>query len=393
MCIGMHIGIGDTQTMMNMPGEWWRELLRPLLSRPDEVMLDLGAGGELLVARVRALLSALVLLLPLAAGLTGGSATEVMIGLGAAVFINVCAQIWLALAHHRRRHDWLSYATTTYDVTTTTIVLAALHLSDPVAPFNSVVVWCFYLLAIGMTALRNDGRLTLYAGAMAMLQYGAMVTILFALAERPDELISVQYGTADVGTQIERMLLMLLMTLLTTTIVYRMQRLIESSGTDGLTGLPNRAWLIQRMPRVLETVREEGESLTLALLDLDDFKRVNAMAGHLVGDRAIRHLAGSMREILGPRERVVRIGGQEFVLLMRCPIGNAWERLDRLRQLMAERPFVPERSADSMPISFSGGLAAYPVDGGDMSSLLRTADRRLETAKREGRNRVVARDV
>jgi diguanylate cyclase (GGDEF)-like protein len=393
MRIDIGIGIGDTQTTMNMPGEWWRELLRPLLSRPDEVMLDLGAGGELLVARVRALLSALVLLLPLAAGLTGGSATEVMIGLGAAVFINVCAQIWLALAHHRRRHDWLSYATTTYDVTTTTLVLAALHLSDPVAPFNSVVVWCFYLLAIGMTALRNDGRLTLYAGAMAMLQYGAMVTILFALAERPDELVSVQYGTADVGTQIERLLLMLLMTLLTTTIVYRMQRLIESSGTDGLTGLPNRAWLIQRMPRILETVREEGESLTLALLDLDDFKRVNAMAGHLVGDRAIRHLTGSMREILGPRERVVRIGGQEFVLLLRCPIGNAWERLDRLRQLMAERPFVPERSADPMPISFSGGLAAYPVDGSDMSSLLRTADRRLETAKREGRNRVVARDV
>jgi two-component system cell cycle response regulator len=377
---------------MNVTGDWWRELLRTLLSRPDEVMLDLGAGGELLVARVRALISALVLLLPLAAGLTGDSATEVMIGLGAAVFINLCAQIWLALAHQRRRHDWLSYATTTYDVTTTTAVLATLSISDPVAPFNSVIVWCFYLLAIGMTALRNDGRLTLYAGGMAIAQYGGMIAILFAMAERPDELISVEYGTAEIGTQIERGLLMLLMTLLTVTIVYRMQRLIESSGTDGLTGLPNRAWLVQRMPRILEAVREDGESLTLALLDLDDFKRVNAMAGHLVGDRAIRHLAGAMREILGPRERLARIGGQEFVLLLRCPIGNAWERLDRLRQMMIERPFVPERSADPMPISFSGGLAAYPMDGSDVSSLLRSADRRLQVAKNEGRNRVVARD-
>jgi diguanylate cyclase (GGDEF)-like protein len=377
---------------MNVTGDWWRELLRTLLSRPDEVMLDLGAGGELLVARVRALISALVLLLPLAAGLTGDSATEVMIGLGAAVFINLCAQIWLALAHQRRRHDWLSYATTTYDVTTTTAVLATLSISDPVAPFNSVIVWCFYLLAIGMTALRNDGRLTLYAGGMAIAQYGGMIAILFAMAERPDELISVEYGTAEIGTQIERGLLMLLMTLLTVTIVYRMQRLIESSGTDGLTGLPNRAWLVQRMPRILEAVREDGESLTLALLDLDDFKRVNAMAGHLVGDRAIRHLAGAMREILGPRERLARIGGQEFVLLLRCPIGNAWERLDRLRQMMIERPFVPERSADPMPISFSGGLAAYPMDGSDVSSLLRSADRRQQVAKNEGRNRVVARD-
>ncbi|MCC7248657.1 MAG: GGDEF domain-containing protein [Lysobacter sp.] len=378
---------------MNVTGEWWRDVLRTLLSRPDEVMLDLGAGGELLVARVRALLSALILLLPLVAGLSGGSATEVLIGLSAAVFINICAQIWLALAHHRRRHDWLPYATTTYDVTTTTVVLVALNLSDPVAPFNSVVVWCFYLLAIGMTALRNDGRLTLYAGGMAMLQYALLVVALFALADHPEELVSVQYGTVDAGAQAERVVLMLLMTLLTTTIVYRMQRLIESSGTDGLTGLPNRAWLVQRMPRILEAVREEGESLTLGLLDLDDFKRINAQAGHLAGDRAIRHVAASMRDMLGPRERIVRIGGQEFVLLLRCPIGNAWERLDRLRHSMVERPFVPERGADPMPISFSGGLSSYPMDGSDVSSLLRTADRRLQAAKNEGRNRVVARDT
>jgi diguanylate cyclase (GGDEF)-like protein len=378
---------------MDATGGWWRELLRTLLSRPDEVMLDLGAGGELLVARIRALLSALALLLPLAAGLGGGNATEVMIGLGASVFINICAQIWLALAHHRRRHDWLSYATTTYDVTTTTTVLVVLYLSDPVAPLNSMVVWCFYLLSIAMTALRNNGRLTLYAGGMAILQYSVLVVTLFALAGQPHELISVQYGTADVGTQVERVLLMLLMTLLTATIVYRMQRLIESSGTDGLTGLPNRAWLLQRMPRILEAVRDDGESLTLALLDLDDFKRINTMAGHLVGDRAIRHIAGSMREMLGPRERLARIGGQEFVLLLRCPIGNAWERLDRLRHSMAERPFMPERSADPMPISFSGGLASYPADGSDASSLLRSADRRLQAAKHEGRNRVVARDT
>mgnify|MGYP003547190873 CR=1 FL=1 len=115
--------------------------------------------------------------------------------------------------------------------------------------------------------------------------------------------------------------------------------------------------------------------------------------GHHTGDRAIRHIAGSMREILHSKERLVRIGGQEFVLLLRCPIGNAWERLDRLRQMMAERPFVPERGGDPLGITFSGGLAAYPSDGNDVSSMLRSADRRLQAAKQEGCNRVVARDV
>ena len=381
---------------MSITGDWKRDLLRTLFSCADEVMLDLGAGGELLVARVRALLSALTLLLPLVAfigNLGAGSTTELMIGLGASIFINICAQIWLALAGHLRRHGWLPYATTTYDVTTTTLVLGLLHFSDPVAPFNSMVVWCFYLFAIGMTALRNDGRLTLYAGALAIVQYGVLVAVLLTRAQSPDQLVSIEYGTVSIGGQIERLVLMLLMTLLTTTIVYRMQRLIESSGSDGLTGLPNRTWLIQRMPMILESVREDGESLTLALLDLDDFKRINVEYGHLTGDRAIRHIAGSMREILHSKERLVRIGGQEFVLLLRCPIGNAWERLDRLRQMMAERPFVPERGGDPLGITFSGGLAAYPSDGNDVSSMLRSADRRLQAAKQEGCNRVVARDV
>lgn len=381
---------------MSITGDWKRDLLRTLFSRPDEVMLDLGAGGELLVARVRALLSALSLLLPPVALIGNGgagSATELMIGLGASVFINICAQIWLVLAGQHRRHGWLPYATTTYDVTTTSVVLGLLHFSDPVAPFNSMIVWCFYLFSIGMTALRNDGRLTLYAGWMAILQYIALIALLYARAESPDQLVSVDYGTVSIGSQVERLVLMLLMTMLTATVVYRMQRLIESSGSDGLTGLPNRAWLIQRMPRILESVRDSGESLTLALLDLDDFKRINVQYGHLAGDRAIRHVAGSMREILRDKERLVRIGGQEFVLLMRCPIGNAWERLDRLRHLMGERPFVSERGGDPMRITFSGGLASYPSDGNDISSLLRSADRRLQAAKQQGSNRVVARDV
>jgi diguanylate cyclase (GGDEF)-like protein len=379
---------------MNVTIEGWREVVRALWSRPDEVMLDLGASGELLVARVRALLSVLVLLLPLVAGLFGGDAMEVMVGLSAAVFVNICAQVWLVLAGHRRRYGWLPYATAGYDVTTTTAALTALWVfQDPVAPFNSVVVWCFYLLSIAMTALRNDGRLTLYAGAMAIVQYALLAGVLYALADTQEALVSADYGTVSIGAQVQRLLLMLLMTLLTATIVYRMQRLIESSGSDGLTGLPNRAWLVQRMPRVLETAREDGQSLTVALLDLDQFKRVNDEAGHLAGDRAIRYVAAALREILQPHERAVRIGGQEFVLLLRCPIGNAWERLDRLRHQMNDRPFVPDRNAEPMPIRFSGGLSAYPADGSDMSQLLRSADRRLQLAKQQGRNRVVARDV
>jgi diguanylate cyclase (GGDEF)-like protein len=370
---------------------WLKDLFAALLSHPDELMLELGAGGELLVARLRALLSAIALLLPLASAATGASASETIIGLGAVVFINVFAQVWLALANRARTYPWLPYATATYDVTTTTGVLVLLALGDPVAGVNSLIVWCFYLISIARTALRNDGRLTLYTGALAIVQYGALAWAI--LAAHPQPLSSPDYGIASAGSQVERLVLLAMMTLLTSVIVYRMQRLVELSGYDGLTGLPNRSWLLQRMPRIFDKVRDGGGSLTIARVDLDHFKRVNDDIGHLAGNRALRQVAALMSDALGPGERLVRIGGQEFVALLHCPIGSAWERIDRLRRALAEQVFVGERGTPGPRLTFSAGIATWPQDGNNLSLLLRSADRRLQVGKRDGRNRVIARDV
>jgi diguanylate cyclase (GGDEF)-like protein len=368
------------------------ELVGSLLARPDELMLELGAGGERLVARVRALLSALSLLLPLVAAASGARVSETLIGLAAAIFINVMAQVWLSLARQPRRHRWLPYATGTYDVTTTTAVLALLAMGDRAAGLNSLVVWGFYPIAIAMTALRNDGRLTLYVSLLAIAEYALLATAILASAHGPEQLVSIDYGTVSVASQVERLILLLLMGLLTIMIVYRTQRLIELSGRDGLTGLPNRLWLSQRMPRILDSARGSG-SLTLVLIDLDRFRRVNDEVGSRGGDRALRQIALMLSETLEPREHVARIGGQEFVLLLQCPIGSAWERTDRLRRSVAERVFVAEAAADPQRITFSAGLVAWPQDGADLSALLRRADRRLQQAKREGSNRVIARDA
>lgn len=366
-------------------------LLRTLLARPDEVMLELGAGGELLVARLRVALSALILLLPLVGALSGAEVGETVIGLAAAVFVNIMAQVWLALARHRRQYAWLPYATCTYDISTTTGVLVLLALGDRVAGMNSMVVWAFYLIAIAMTALRNDGRLTLYAGGLSIVQYGVLAWVLFATASGAAELVSPDYGTAIPANQLERLLLLLIMTLLTAAIVHRMQRLVEMSGRDGLTGLPNRMWLLQQMPRLLERVRGGG-SMTLALLDLDRFRRVNDELGRIDGDRALRHVVATIEQGLHDGERLVRMGGDEFVALLHCPMGTAWERVEQMRRLLWEGPFQPGRGVDPQRLSFSAGLAAWPQDGDDLSALLANADRRQRAGKRHGGNRVMARD-
>ena len=79
-------------------------------------------------------------------------------------------------------------------------------------------------------------------------------------------------------------------------------------------------------------------------------------------------------------------------MLLRNPLGTAWERVDAIRQVVAERPFEVERGAEPMQLTFSAGLVGYPHEGLDLSNLLRRADHRLRLAKRQGRNRVIARD-
>jgi len=368
------------------------DVARSLLSRPDEIMLEVGAGGELLVARLRVLVAALLLLLPLLNAISGGSVNETMIGLGGAIFVNVAAQVWLHLAKRKRRYYWLPFASSAYDVTATTLVLILLAFNHLPSALNSMIVWCGYLLAIMMTALRNDGRVTLLVGVLALLQYGWLIWGVFVAANSPEQLISIEYGTVTMSAQTQRLLILAVFTLITTTVVYRMQRLVEMSGTDGLTKLPNRTWLLHRFPRLVDAARSEGATLSLALLDLDHFKRINDEIGHQAGDRALRHVVRVLNGKLEGDEWLVRLSGEEFVLLLRRPMGSAWERVDLLRRAVAEIPFVAERGADPQRITFSAGLASFPADGNDLSALLKRADTRLRQGKAEGRNRVIARE-
>lgn len=365
-------------------------MIRDLLRRPDEVMLELGAGGELVVARLRAGLSALVLLLPLAGALTGAAPGETAIGLGAAVFINVMAQAWLLLARSPRAHAWLPWATCTWDVATVTGVLALLATGDRVAGLNSMVVWAFYLVAIAMTALRNDGRITLFATALAMLMYGALAWFLFAGVPQ-QELVSVDYGTATVANQVERVLLLAIMGLLVLAVVRRMQQLVELSGRDALTGLPNRRWLRQHAIQRFERMGQ-GRSLSVALVDLDHFRRISEELGSRDADRALRHFVRITGQHLHESERMARLGRDEFALLLECPIGTAWERMEQVRGDLAAQAFHAGRGLDPVRMTASIGLAAWPQDGTDLSSLLGVADRRLAACRHGGGNRVVARD-
>ena len=193
------------------------------------------------------------------------------------------------------------------------------------------------------------------------------------------------------AAQMQRLLLLLAFTLITAMVVYRMQRLVEMSGTDGLTGLPNRTWLVHRVPRLFDAARRDGGSLTLALIDLDHFKRINDEIGHHAGDRALRHVVDRAARCTG---RARANGWCAWAARNSCWCcasrwARAWERVDGLRRALATRRSCPNAAPNRCALTFSAGLAGFPHEGSDLSGLLR-ARRPAPAARprRAGRNRV-----
>lgn len=354
-------------------------------------MLDVGAGGERVIAGLRVALVLVLMLLPVANVAGDGTLEESVAGFTGAGLALLLSLAWLGMARQRRRFRWLPVLTGAVDVSLVTLVLVLLMRLDPPAALNSQVVFACYLLAIMITALKNDGRATLFIGVLAMVQYSVLALLVFAIYS-PEQLSSPNYGVVSASAQVQRVMLLGVTMVLTLVVVFRIQRLVELSGTDGLTGLPNRSHLKLRVPELLDNARREGITLTMALVDLDRFKRINDDHDHRTGDRALRHVTDVMRRGLDEHSVIIRIGGEEFMILMPMPMGPAWEHVERLRMAVEARPFAPAPDLPPETITFSAGLAAFPHDAADISNLMKRADERLRQAKDEGRNRVVARD-
>src|SRR4029453_15159558 len=144
-----------------------------------------------------------------------------------------------------------------------------------------------YFLAIVATSLRYDGRVCLVAGALALSEYGGL-WIFSAAHYDVDNPVYVSesgpYSPVDLST---RLILLGIATILAVTIVRRAQRLLYLASPDPLTGLFNRGYFDLALGTAMETAARSGQPLSLAILDIDHFKRINDIHGHTMGDRAL----------------------------------------------------------------------------------------------------------
>jgi len=156
---------------------------------------------------------------------------------------------------------------------------------------------------------------------------------------------------------------------------------------DSLTGLFNRGHFTEMAVQEIERARRFAEPLTVALMDLDFFKRINDTYGHDAGDMTLVQFAKTCQEFARKIDLVGRLGGEEFVILLpRANKEPAFEILQRLRLKVMETRMV---SAGGVPFgcTVSIGIASLRPNTRDLRELLRNADAALYKAKREGRNR------
>ena len=157
---------------------------------------------------------------------------------------------------------------------------------------------------------------------------------------------------------------------------------------DPLTGLWNRRYLSDRLPRLVRIARRTGRPLSIAVADLDHFKRVNDELSHEIGDRVLVSTGQLLRRSVEPTGFVVRFGGEEFLMVLP---GCDRETATRVAEDVCDemRAHSWEDDASCWPVTISIGVATLGSDG-DIAALISEADVHMYAAKRAGRDRVVA---
>ena len=165
----------------------------------------------------------------------------------------------------------------------------------------------------------------------------------------------------------------------------RQQYLNHLAHHDQLTGLPNRLYLAAHLPKAIEDTRRVAGTLAVLFLDLDRFKHINDSRGHDTGDRLLQEVARRIRASVRDEDMVVRMGGDEFIVVLRNVTAAA--QISETAARLAETLNAPVM-IDGRPLvaTASIGVSVYPRDGMTMGELLRQSDTAMYQAKDRGRN-------
>lgn len=166
------------------------------------------------------------------------------------------------------------------------------------------------------------------------------------------------------------------------------QKMFDAALRDGLTGAFNKRYFAERLDTEFAFHLRHGSPLSLVMLDLDHFKRLNDTHGHLAGDHVLRTLVTQVTRTIRTEDVLCRYGGEEFAIICReIPTPSAHAMAERVRRAVAFHSFLWEEKR--LLVTCSVGVAGVPFAGiGEARALVEAADRALYQSKHAGRNRV-----
>jgi diguanylate cyclase (GGDEF)-like protein len=157
---------------------------------------------------------------------------------------------------------------------------------------------------------------------------------------------------------------------------------------DPLSGLFNRRWLNNMLPRQMHRSRVSSDPMSLVMIDIDHFKRYNDQHGHVAGDSAIRTVATTIADKIRPADMAARYGGEEFLLILPCcSLKPAEAAAERVRQAVEKAHIETSDGGTLSPVTISLGIAELR-DEFTVEDFIQAADAALYRAKEAGRNRV-----
>jgi diguanylate cyclase (GGDEF)-like protein len=193
----------------------------------------------------------------------------------------------------------------------------------------------------------------------------------------------------DPGELIARVRVQLKIKLLQDDLKKSNELLKELSNTDPLTQLFNRRYMMEVLEKEIHRTARKGSPISLILMDIDHFKKVNDAYGHQHGDAVLVNVAGLIRQHLRSYDVAARYGGEEFVVILpETPLDESMVVAERIRQGIQQVAFTGK--LQQLKITISMGVAVYPAPGVDtIDDIIRVADEALYRAKAEGRNRII----
>ncbi|MEM9668757.1 MAG: PleD family two-component system response regulator [Pseudomonadota bacterium] len=169
----------------------------------------------------------------------------------------------------------------------------------------------------------------------------------------------------------------------------RVDRGIELSIIDPLTGLYNRRYMTSQLDQLIQRSAQGGAPTSVVALDIDHFKSVNDTMGHEAGDRVLVEFSERLKKSVRPQDTVCRQGGEEFLVIMpETSVDAACSVAERVRQSVAADPFTFGNDGAEVSVTVSAGVASNELGASSTDDMLKRADEALYEAKKSGRNQV-----